>query len=129
MLGLVNLARQLDARVIFQGDTQQLQAVCHGQPLAMLEKDVGFGMHVGRINVTRRQQKLDDKRISQELSSGDAARFIAAMEKLIERGSIRQGGIDEAVEAILANRPSKNIRVTRGKVELRSLERSNVTPC
>ncbi len=27
------------------------------------------------------------------------------------------------------DRPSKNIRVTRGKVELRSLERSNVTPC
>jgi hypothetical protein len=104
MLGLVDLARQLDARVIFQGDTQQLQAVGRGQPLAMLERDLGFGMQVGRINVTRRQQKLDDKRISQELSCGDAARFSAAIEKLIERRSVRLGGIDEAVEAILANK-------------------------
>jgi len=52
MLGLLILARESDARVIFQGDTQQLQAVGRGQPLAMLEKELGFGMHVGRIDVT-----------------------------------------------------------------------------
>jgi hypothetical protein len=63
-----------------------------------------FGMHVGRINVTRRQLKLEDKRTAQELSSGDATRFGAAIETLIERGVIRRGGITEAVEAILANR-------------------------
>jgi conjugative relaxase-like TrwC/TraI family protein len=33
MLGLVSLATGIDARVIFQGDTQQLQAVGCGQPL------------------------------------------------------------------------------------------------
>ena len=96
--------RGIDARVIFQGDTKQLQAVGRGQPLAMLERELGFGMHVGRIDVTRRQLTIDDKRLSRELSSGDAARFCAAMERLIERGAIRHGGLDDAVQAILANR-------------------------
>ncbi len=104
MLGLVTLAGGIDARLIFQGDTQQLPAVGRGQPLAMLERELGFGMHVGRINVTRRQLRIEDKRLSQELSSGDTARFCAAMERLIERGAIRRGGINEAVQAILANR-------------------------
>jgi len=107
MLELVSFANDVDARVIFQGDTQQLPAVGRGQPLAMLERELGFGMHVGRINVTRRQLKLEDKRVAQELSSGDAARFGAAIETLIERGGIRRGGITEAVEAIVANRNAK----------------------
>jgi conjugative relaxase-like TrwC/TraI family protein len=107
MLELVSLANDIDARVVFQGDTQQLPAVGRGQPLAMLEREIEFGMQVGRINVTRRQLKLEDKRIAQELSSGDAARFGAAIETLIERGGIRRGGITEAVEAILANRNAK----------------------
>ncbi len=97
MLELVSLANDIDARVIFQGDTQQLPAVGRGQPLAMLERELGFGMHVGRINVTRRQLKLEDKRVAQELSSGDAARFSSAIETLIERGAVRRGGITEAV--------------------------------
>ena len=104
MLGLVTLARGIDARVIFQGDTKQLQAVGRGQSLAMLERELGFGMHVGRIDVTRRQLKIEDKRLSRELSSGDAVRFCAAMERLIEQGAIRRGGIDDAVQTILANR-------------------------
>src|SRR5260221_2007964 len=73
----------------------------------MLERELGFGMHVGRINVTRRQLKLEDKRVAQELSSGDAARFSSAIETLIERGAVRRGGISEAVDAILANRNAK----------------------
>src|ERR1700747_3411368 len=72
MLGLVSLARDIEARVIFQGDTKQLQGVGRGQPVAMLEKELAFGMHVGRINVTRRQLKIEDKQLSRELSSGDA---------------------------------------------------------
>ncbi len=104
MLGLVSLARGIDARVIFQGDTQQLQAVGRGQPLAMLERELGFGTHVGRINVTLRQLSIEDKLLSQELSSGDAPRFGAAIERLIEREAIRRGGINDAVQAILANR-------------------------
>jgi len=107
MLELVSLANDIDARVVFQGDTQQLPAVGRGQPLAMLEREIGFGMQVGRINVTRRQLKLEDKRVAQELSSGDATRFSAAIETLIERGGIRRGGITEAVGAILANRNAK----------------------
>src|SRR6202007_1321655 len=39
MLELVTLAKDVDARVIFQGDTQQLPAVGRGQPLAMLERE------------------------------------------------------------------------------------------
>jgi conjugative relaxase-like TrwC/TraI family protein len=107
MRELVSLANDIDARVVFQGDTQQLPAVGRGQPLAMLEREIGFGMQVGRINVTRRQLKLEDKRVAQELSSGDAARFSAAIETLIERGGIRRGGITDAVDAILANRNAK----------------------
>ncbi len=104
MLGLANLARDMDARVIFQGDTQQLQAVGRGQPLAMLERELGFGMHVGRINVTRRQLRLEDKLLAQELSSGDAVRFSTAIEALIASGAIRSGGTDEAVQTILTKR-------------------------
>jgi AAA domain len=104
----VSLANDIDARVVFQGSgTQQLPAVSRGQPLAMLEREIGFGMQVGRINVTRRQLKLEDKQIAQELSSEDAARFSAAIETLIERGGIRRGGITDAVDAILANRNAK----------------------
>ena len=104
MLGLVSLARDIEARVIFQGDTKQLQAVGRGQPLAMLEKELAFGMHVGRIDVTRRQLKIEDKQLSRELSSGDAPRFCTAIKKLIERGAICRGGIEDAVRGILANR-------------------------
>jgi conjugative relaxase-like TrwC/TraI family protein len=104
MLGLVDLARDLDARVMFQGDTQQLQPVGRGQPLAMLERELGLGMQAGRIDVTRRQLSIEDKQLSQELSSGDADRFSAAIERLVERQVIRHGGIDDAVKAILANR-------------------------
>src|SRR5258708_102871 len=107
MLGLVSLARDIDARLIFQGDTKQLQAVGRGQPLAMLERELGFGMHVGRIDVTRRQLKIEDKQLSRELSSGDAERFCTAIEKLIEKGAIRRGGIDDAVQAISANGNAK----------------------
>jgi ATP-dependent exoDNAse (exonuclease V) alpha subunit len=95
MLGLVNLAGEVDARVIFQGDTKQLQAVDRGQPLAMLERELRFGMQVGRIDVTRRQLSIHDKQLSRELSSGDAERFCAALERLIDRQAIRHGGIDD----------------------------------
>jgi conjugative relaxase-like TrwC/TraI family protein len=107
MLGLVRLAKGIDARVIFLGDTQQLQAVGRGQPLAMLERELGFGMQVGRINVTRRQLRLEDKRLAQELSSGDAVRFGAAIEALIASGAIRRSGTDEAVQTILTNRDAQ----------------------
>jgi hypothetical protein len=70
----------------------------------MLEREVGFGMQVGRIDVTRRQLKAEDKQLSRELSSGDADRFCAALERLIDRQAIRHGGINQAVKAILANR-------------------------
>jgi hypothetical protein len=66
-----------------------------------------FGTQVGRINVTRRQLRLEDKRLAQELSSGDAKRFRAAIESLIDRGAIRRGSIDEAVHLILCNRNGK----------------------
>jgi AAA domain-containing protein len=104
MLGLVILARDIEARVIFHGDTKQLQAVGRGQPLGMLEKELAFGMHVGRIDVTRRQLKIEDKQLSRELSSGAAPRFCTAMKKLIERGAISRGEIGDAVQGILANR-------------------------
>ncbi len=42
--------------------------------------------------------------MSRELSSGDAERFCAALERLIEGQAIRNGGIQDAVKAILANK-------------------------
>jgi AAA domain len=107
MLGLVNLAGEVGARVIFQGDTKQLQAVGRGQPLAMLERELRFGMQVGRIDVTRRQLSIHDKQLSRELSSGDCDRFCAALERLIDRQAIRHGGVNDAVKAILANRKAE----------------------
>jgi hypothetical protein len=73
----------------------------------MLERELGFGMQVGRINVTRRQLRLQDKRLAQELSSGDAVRFSTAIEALIASGAIRRGGTDEAVQTILAKRSAQ----------------------
>jgi hypothetical protein len=32
---------------------------------AMLERELAFGMQVGRISVTRRQLMMEDKRLSQ----------------------------------------------------------------
>src|SRR5258708_37759647 len=64
-------------------------------------------MTAGRINVTRRELKLENKGVAEEVSSGDAAGFSAAIETLIERGAVRRGGITEAVHAILANRNAK----------------------
>jgi conjugative relaxase-like TrwC/TraI family protein len=104
MLRVVALAKQERARVIFQGDTQQLQAVGRGQPLRLLEKKLKLGMHVARIDISRRQLRLEDKRLAKELSSGSPHRFKAALDRLIERGSIKRGGVDEAVAAIIDNR-------------------------
>src|SRR5258708_39833062 len=42
MLGLVKLARESDARIIFQGDTQQLHAVGRGKPLGRRERELGI---------------------------------------------------------------------------------------
>src|SRR5260221_5712869 len=107
MLELVSLANDIDARVDFQGDTQQLPAVGRGQPLAMLEREIGFGMQVGMINVTRRQLKLEDKRVAQQLSSGDAARFSAPIETLIQPRVIRPRRSAYGRDALLG---SKNKR-------------------
>src|SRR5258708_32178399 len=117
MLGLGSRAKGIDARVIFQGDTQKLQPVGRAQPLVMLERELGFGMQVGRINVTRRQLRLEDKRLAQELSSGDAVRFGAAIEALIASGAIRRGGTDEAVQRI---RTSRNAQYPVGESMLSS---------
>jgi hypothetical protein len=61
-------------------------------------------VQVGGIDVTLRQLSIRDKQLSRELSSSDVDRFCAALERLIDRQAIRHGGIQDTVQAMLANR-------------------------
>ena len=69
-LALVRLAERVDARVIFQGDTQQMAAVGRGQPIKLLQDELKLGMHVPRASISRRQLSVEDKKLSKDLSSG-----------------------------------------------------------
>ena len=110
MLALVKLAKETDARVIFQGDTRQMHAVGRGRPLDRLEKELELGTHVCRIDVSRRHLRAEDKELARDLSSGKSERFESALSRLIERGSVKEASIDTAVQTILESR--KNNRET-----------------
>lgn len=97
-LALVKLASECDARVIFQGDTEQKLAVGRGSPMEVLQERLKLGMHVERANISRRQQAAEDKRLAQELSSGDGERFGAALERFIERGDVQEKNPSDAVK-------------------------------
>jgi conjugative relaxase-like TrwC/TraI family protein len=103
-LQLVELANDLGARVIFQGDTRQLQPVGRGRPLHLLERELALGLHVNRLDISRRQMAIEDKRLARELSSGDAERFVKALDCLIGRGSVKEAKIEQAIEAALRNK-------------------------
>jgi ATP-dependent exoDNAse (exonuclease V) alpha subunit len=70
-LALVRLAERVDARVIFQGDTEQMAAVGRGQPIKLLQDELGLGMHVPRASISRRQLSVADKQLAADLSSGN----------------------------------------------------------
>ncbi len=110
-LAVVRLARENGARVIFQGDTAQMAAVGRGQPIRLLQERLGLGMAVERASVSRRQMRQADKLLAVELSSGDPARFNLALEKLIERGHVKEVAgeaiVDVAVRKIAAARASR----------------------
>jgi conjugative relaxase-like TrwC/TraI family protein len=110
MLALVKLAKEADARVIFQGDTRQMHAVGRGRPLDRLERELKLGTHVCRIDVSRRHLRAEDKELARDLSSGKPDRFENALSRLIERGSVKEASIDSAVQTILESR--KNNRET-----------------
>jgi conjugative relaxase-like TrwC/TraI family protein len=103
-LQLTELANDLGARVIFQGDIRQLQPVGRGRPLLLLERELALGLHVNRLDISRRQMAIQDKRLARELSSGDVERFTKALDSLIERGSVLQAKIEQAIEAVLKNK-------------------------
>jgi conjugative relaxase-like TrwC/TraI family protein len=103
-LQLINLANDLGARVIFQGDTRQLQPVGRGRPLHLLERELALGLHVNRLDVSRRQLAMEDKRLARDLSSGNLERFVKALDRLIERGSVVEAKIEQAIEAVLKNK-------------------------
>jgi conjugative relaxase-like TrwC/TraI family protein len=99
-LALVREAERLDARVIFQGDTEQMAAVGRGQPVKLLQDELGLGMHVPRASISRRQLTVADKQLAADLSSGNEAKFASAVGKMIDRGMIRETPPDVAVEKV-----------------------------
>jgi conjugative relaxase-like TrwC/TraI family protein len=103
-LQLIELVNDLGARVIFQGDTRQLQPVGRGRPLHLLERELALGLHVNRLDISRRQMAIEDKRLAQDLSSGNLERFVKALDRLIERGSVVEAKIEQAIEAGLKNK-------------------------
>jgi conjugative relaxase-like TrwC/TraI family protein len=99
-LALVREAERVDARVIFQGDTEQMAAVGRGQPVKLLQDQLGLGMHVPRASISRRQLTVADKQLAADLSSGNEAKFIGAVHKMIDRCMIRETSPDVAVEKV-----------------------------
>jgi conjugative relaxase-like TrwC/TraI family protein len=114
-LALVRLAERVDARVIFQGDTQQMAAVGRGQPIKLLQDELKLGMHVPRASISRRQMSVEDKKLSNDLSSGKPEKFVAAVQTMMDRGMIRETAPDVAIE-----------KVAREIVEARALGREVV---
>jgi len=99
-LALVRLAERVDARVIFQGDTEQMAAVGRGQPIKLLQDELGLGMHVPRASISRRQLSVADKQLAADLSSGNDGRFAGAVQKMLDRGMIRETPPDAAIEKV-----------------------------
>ncbi len=99
-LALVREAERVDARVIFQGDTEQMAAVGRGQPIKLLQDELGLGMHIPRASISRRQLTVADKQLAADLSSGNEEKFANAVRKMIDRGMIRETSPDIAVEKV-----------------------------
>jgi len=99
---LARLARCTGARIIFQGDVEQKQAVGRGAPLTALQERIGLGMHIGRASISRRQLKSEDKRLAEDLSSGDQTKFESALSRYVERGDVREIGSQEAISEAAA---------------------------
>lgn len=99
-LALVTEAERVGARVIFQGDTEQMAAVGRGQPIKLLQDELGLGMHVPRASISRRQLSTEDKKLAADLSSGDDERFAGAVQKMLDRGMICETAPDSAVEEV-----------------------------
>ena len=99
-LALVREAERAGARVIFQGDTEQMAAVGRGQPIKLLQDELKLGMHVPRASISRRQFSQADKQLAADLSSGNDEKFVGAVQKMIDRGMIRETVPDEAVEKV-----------------------------
>jgi conjugative relaxase-like TrwC/TraI family protein len=99
-LALVREAERAGARVIFQGDTEQMAAVGRGKPIKLLQDELGLGMHVPRASISRRQLTVEDKQLAADLSSGNEEKFARAVGQMLERGMIRESSPDEAVEKV-----------------------------
>jgi conjugative relaxase-like TrwC/TraI family protein len=99
-LALVREAERAGARVVFQGDTEQMAAVGRGQPIKLLQDELGLGMHVPRASISRRQFSQADKKLASDLSSGDGEKFASAVQTMIDRKMIRETSPDEAVEKV-----------------------------
>jgi conjugative relaxase-like TrwC/TraI family protein len=99
-LALVREAERVGARVVFQGDTEQMAAVGRGQPIKLLQEELGLGMHIPRASISRRQLSQADKKLAADLSSGDGEKFASAVQTMIERKMIRETPPDEAVENV-----------------------------
>jgi conjugative relaxase-like TrwC/TraI family protein len=123
-LALARMAERVDARVIFQGDTEQMAAVGRGQPVKLLQDELGLGMHVPRASISRRQLTVADKQLAADLSSGNEEKFASAVGKMIDRGMIRETAPDEAVEKV-AKEIVENRAAGKDVVAVSSVHRIN----
>ena len=99
-LQLVRLAQRANARVIFQGDIQQMAAVGRGQPIKLMQEQLGLGMHVARASLSRRQKSNLDKQLAADLSSGDDAKFESAVARMAQRGMLEETRPQDAIERV-----------------------------
>ncbi len=99
-LALVREAERAGARVIFQGDTEQMAAVGRGQPIKLLQEELQLGMHVPRASISRRQLRSEDKKLAADLSSGDDSKFADAVQKMMDRGMVCETAPDVAIEEV-----------------------------
>jgi hypothetical protein len=74
--------------------------VGRGQPIKLLQDELGLGMHVPRASISRRQLSVADKRLAADLSSGNDGRFVGAVQKMLDREMIRETPPDAAIEKV-----------------------------
>jgi len=108
MLGLLQTARQHDARIIFAGDTRQIQSVEAGDSLRILERESKL-KSVSLTKVERQTNPLY-RQVVEQLRRNPAAGF----QQLEDLGAVREISLDQRNAAIVeayhraADHPNRN---------------------
>ena len=94
MADLLRLAEQQNARIVFSGDTKQIQSVEAGDALSILEKE--SQLKTVSLNQVQRQTKKGYREAIQELRTNPERGF----EKLDSIGAVHQVRWDERAQAV-----------------------------